>query len=103
MFEVKKSGEILICPIELSAHSLREGEHQHVVVNDHYLSLRKSRACQYPSGQPRADMLFVHTRQGTYTTRHTPDLLPGQSKEFDGFTINYLGYGDETARLEITI
>jgi len=108
---ITEDAEILVCPVEMSHHALREDEHTCNIVRidgqeDFYISLRKNRRCRFHGGNWRpfkdAQTLYIHERTPKgHAIRYLPDLRPGQSKYVKGFTLEHLGWERETARVKV--
>jgi len=108
---VTENTQVLLCPVELSADSLRANEHKHAIVNHggkcFHVSIRKIRGWPWVNIANGEQMLFVHecTADG-HSVRQKPWLryAPDSFKQAQtGLVVEYLEYSDETARVNIIV
>ena len=108
---VSDNTQLLVAPVELPWHALRENEYQHVLVyrdggDTYHLTLRKDRGWPW---SPRQDerMLWVHVRgesgKSNLVDRISPSFNPTRRLP-NGVTVNYLEYSvdQECALIELS-
>jgi len=108
VYKVRESREILLCPLGLPEHGMHDNEYQNIIFDENYksprhLSLRKVKGGRYASGLAPEDYIYIQelTHNG-HSTRHIPDFRVGSTKSLGGYTVKYVEYKNETARLSIT-
>lgn len=107
---ISSSEQVLICPIELPPNILHENEYQHILIRKenitYYVSTRKQQTPYKVDKAMRDNYVYVHStsvnhgKDAAYTILRAK-LRQGQSFFRDNFKIDYIGYDNETARVNI--